>query len=150
VGGNPEVVYLHLDEEVYKFDLNGNRLYTFHSGVYPFSEAGFGGFAVAPNDGVLWMTHYWKDAIEGINPDGTSAASHLQSYSSGNGQFDRPSGLTVAIDGSLYVVDEKNFQVQKLQQRFGLPGPIGEARALETVNSCNRWTSPWIFWAILM
>jgi sugar lactone lactonase YvrE len=99
-----------------------------------------GGMAVAP-DGTVYVTQYYDSHPKPYGPYGIhfvecfSATGQLLgqwgSGGSGDGQFDEPSGVAVAPDGTVYVMDRYNYRAQA----FGPAYPAtwrGECFA-------NRW-----------
>ncbi len=77
--------------------------------------------AVAP-DGTIYVADTFNHAVRGIRTDGTIftlAGTGERGFSGDGGpadeaQLDRPYGLTVAPDGSVYVADTHNHRIRKI------------------------------------
>ncbi len=88
-----------------------------------------GDVAVGPRDEIIigdWGGNY----VYFFTPTGSVLGS-FGGYGSGNGQFDGPSGIGLAADGTLYVAEQNNNRVQYFRGNVTvIPTSLGKVKAL--------------------
>jgi serine/threonine-protein kinase len=90
------------------------------------SQAGFGHIADMTCDaaGNLWVLDNFGVSIRKVTPNGavsTIVGPGAMGYADGpaaTAQFKYPSGIAVAKDGSIYVVDNGNFRIRKITPQY--------------------------------
>jgi tripartite motif-containing protein 71 len=93
------------DDEISKFDLDGNLITTW-TNYYDLED----GLAV-DGSGNVYACH--RNRIAKYDPNG-EVLDEWGRYGSGDGQFKSPQGVAVGPDGSVYVVDTSNDRIQRL------------------------------------
>jgi DNA-binding beta-propeller fold protein YncE len=100
--------YVGDNKGLHKFAATGNYLLS----LGPDGYAGFSAAVEVGFEGLVYRSDPQRDVVVIYSPDGEEVG-QLGEPGSGDGQFDEPMGLTFDDGGNLYVVDRKNFRVQK-------------------------------------
>lgn len=108
----PNGVALDADDHVYVADLGSGLIQKFDSrGVFLAKWRGFGLAGVAVSrDGIMYATSYNSQRVEKYSNTGVFLGS-WGTPGTGPGQFNFPSGVAVAGNGNVYVVDQHRVQV---------------------------------------
>lgn len=100
--------YVGDNKGLHKFDPDGKYLLSYGPDGY----AGYTSAVSVGPDGTIYRSAPEEDVVVMYTPDGEKIGT-LGESGSGKGQFDEPFGLTFDSQGNLYVVDRRNFRVQK-------------------------------------
>ncbi|MBW3544152.1 MAG: IPT/TIG domain-containing protein [Bacteroidetes bacterium] len=134
---NPAGLTIDGDGNLYLADTDNERVrkVTPDGEVSTVAGSGIAGFADGPaeeaqfnetwdvwvaNDGVLYIADYKNHRIRMITTDGTvrsiagSGEAGKEDGVEGLASFNQPGGITMGIDGHLYVADNRNFLIRKI------------------------------------
>jgi DNA-binding beta-propeller fold protein YncE len=95
---------------IQKFDSNGNFITQW------MEEASYFGLAIDQADN-LYITNYSKHYIKKTDSSG-NFITQWGSEGTGDGQFKRPTGITVDQYGNVYVIDGGNYRIQKFAPKI--------------------------------
>jgi tripartite motif-containing protein 71 len=102
-------LYVGDNKGLFKFDSSGEFLLAFG----PEGYAGFTSAVAIGPDGVVYRSDPQSNVIVMYDPSSGEQIGTLGEPGSEDGQFNEPFGMTFDSDGNLYVVDRRNWRVQK-------------------------------------
>ena len=101
------------DHTIQKFNSMGNVITQWtapHSEIKDYRETY--GIVVNSSLGYVYVTHCWNNLVQRFDLNG-NFINEWGSAGSGDGQFNKPTGITIDSSGNVYVVDGGNNRIQK-------------------------------------
>ncbi len=135
--GGQGYLAINASDEIYVTDRDNQRVQKFQLDgtfvtAWGFNGTGDGeftvptGIAIAGNGDVYVVDDYWNigagtnSRVQWFTTNGVYLGQYdSPTYGSGDGEFEHPSGICFDTDGNIYIADEYNFRIQKLDESFG-------------------------------